>query len=244
LKEIIYGLKKILKSERQSVQDSTFRLLQVPMLPNAVIQRQMMNKNTKNIILFFILWLCIGMGHFGIAFYGKSSIFIALLDPIIHGLIAFVIIMPFYINRKISIFIFISVVLITIFIDLDHVIMAKSFNPYAIISLPNRPMSHSIIFSFIIAVFCAFIYFLYSKTNFKNFIFFVYLFGIALISHVMRDVTDGSNLTPWLFPFKSYSFPSLLFFILFVPLTYLHYFMSKDKINLDKLRFFFSPTFF
>ncbi|MFX0197644.1 MAG: metal-dependent hydrolase [Candidatus Hodarchaeota archaeon] len=147
----------------------------------------------------------------------SNPILIVISDPSIHGLVAFLIIVPLFLDRSPLPYsvLFISTIF-AILLDLDHAFTARSFDIQAIRSLSMRPVTHSLVFGILLGgiVSC-----FYIKKRIWKLALYVVIISIA--SHVLRDAFDN-NLTPWLFPFKPVSVPSSLGFSLFILFSYIH----------------------
>lgn len=116
--------------------------------------------------------------------------FTALLDPVAHAALALIVVLPWIVLARLPRYYAILAVAAAVLIDLDHFIVATSLSLKDAISLPMRPMSHSVIFCAGLAGLLGVI--------FRQFSAGAIIF-LALLSHLSRDATSGG--TPWLFPF-------------------------------------------
>lgn len=173
-------------------------------------------------LLLILGWIIAIVGHLLISYHIISnSLLIAMTDSFVHAFIAFLIIVPFFLDRSpLPITLLVIAITFCILLDLDHIIAAGSFNLQALLSLPMRPYSHSIVFGTIIA---GIVSLFYLKNQMWKFAF--YIVAISLISHVLRDGCE-SNLTPWAFPFKSFPIPSYIMFLFFISSSYLHLYFT------------------
>lgn len=165
------------------------------------------------------LWIFIFIGHDYIVPNTKEPILIALSDPSVHGLVGLVLMLPFWLYGIIDNKIFGLAVSLSFLIDIDHAIAAGSFDVKEMLSLPSRPISHSLLFSILIGCIVAYGCTLYTKEN--SFAFLFYIFFISLFSHVFRDAVD-TDMTSWAYPFRSISIPKFAFFSIFIIVNLLH----------------------
>lgn len=184
--------------------------------------------NFKKISPFVILligWILVFIGHNYIVPNTKIPMLIAIADPATHGLVSLLLIAPFIVFKQVDMQTGCIPISLGVLIDIDHIIAARSFNPADMVALLERPISHSILFSMIIAGVIS----VMLKSNCKSLTF--YMCFISLISHVIRDAIDSNN-TPWAFPFSSCPISQTLFIALFGGLSAGHLWWSmNDKIE-------------
>ncbi len=114
----------------------------------------------------------------------------ALLDPLAHVSLAIMVLLPWASALNAPPKYFIAGVASAILIDLDHFIAAGSLSLSDAISLPARPMAHSLLFCGAAAVLIGLA--MRSRLAFGA-------VGVALISHISRDASGGGT-TPLFWP--------------------------------------------
>lgn len=147
-----------------------------PLIPFAVV------------VVCFILQLAVDKG-LQINILGKRE-WTSLLDPLAHGSLAILVLSPltfyFGVSRKVALVALICAVAI----DVDHFIAAGSFSISSAVSLPGRPMAHSILFCSGAALLIGAISRSWSATL---------AVLLALLCHLSRDASGG-GLTPLFWP--------------------------------------------
>jgi membrane-bound metal-dependent hydrolase YbcI (DUF457 family) len=168
--------------------------------------------------LLLLCWLLIVLGHYCLvpAAAGWPWL-IALADPAVHALVAVALVLPLYGRGLLSPGLALLTVGLAVLIDLDHAVAAGSLHPARMISLPVRPLSHSLLFSLGAGALLAGLL----RGRDYSFAGLLYLFALSLASHVLRDAI-GSHNTPWAWPLASPPLPAGLFFGLFGGLSLLH----------------------
>lgn len=116
----------------------------------------------------------------------------ALLDPVAHAALALMVVLPWLVGLRLPGSYLLLAIAAAIFIDLDHFVAAGSFSVKEAISLPGRPVSHSLLFS---AVLAGIIGLIARQAKGAGVVF------LALLTHLSRDATSGG--TPWLFPLSN-----------------------------------------
>ena len=111
------------------------------------------------------------------------------LDPIAHVVLASTVILPWMVALRLPRSYLLLAAAAAFLIDIDHVVAARSFSLTAAISLPGRPISHSLLFSSGVAM-------IFGLMVRRTTAAIVVL--IALFTHVSRDATGGG--TPLLWP--------------------------------------------
>ncbi len=111
------------------------------------------------------------------------------LDPIAHVVLAISVTLPWIVALRLPRSYLLLAAAAALLIDIDHVVAARSFSLTAAISLPGRPISHSLLFSTGAAV-------IFGLMVRRTTAAIVVL--IALFTHVSRDATGGG--TPLLWP--------------------------------------------
>ena len=142
------------------------------------------------IALVVLLAILLGFDYLQHRKSSKLREIFALLDALIHGVIAVIIVLPILgisgINK-------ILIVMIAFFVagllDMDHFVVAKSVRISDAVKLNLRPYTHSITFALILGLLVWGI----SQQVLLGIVAF-----IAVTSHVMRDASDGT--TPFLWP--------------------------------------------
>ncbi|MBK8511682.1 MAG: metal-dependent hydrolase [Saprospiraceae bacterium] len=179
-------------------------------------------KLDKKLITSFLIiilgWFLVYIGHYYVVPNAKTPILIALSDPSVHGLVTVCIFLPLYIYNLIDFKLFFYIVLVSVLIDIDHAVAAKSFDIKAMLSLGNRPISHSLLFSLLFGSLITLISYKFYKIKP---IVLTYFFSFALSSHVLRDAIDSNN-TPWAYPLNSFPISAILFFIFYISLSIIH----------------------
>lgn len=101
---------------------------------------------------------------------------------------------------------------LSIFLDIDHALEARSLDPEKLLSLGRRPYTHSILFSLVVSLSVIIV----SSNPALSYIVFV-----SMLSHVMRDFSSG--VTHVFYPFKQPSSYAFEFYVLFsVALAFLN----------------------
>ena len=113
----------------------------------------------------------------------------ALLDPIAHAALALMVVLPWIVAFRLPRSYMLLAIAAAVLIDLDHFIAAGSFSVQEAISLPGRPVSHSILFS---AGLAGIVGLIARRLSAAGVVF------LALLTHLSHDATSGG--TPWLFP--------------------------------------------
>lgn len=114
-----------------------------------------------------------------------------LLDSPVHTLLAVLVVSPLFAHpcfRQQKFGWIVITGLVTVSLDLDHMVAARSFSLYDIQHLSVRPISHSLLF----AISCSFVACLVTRRATVGWL----VFG-ALTSHVVRDASSGSTLFLW-----------------------------------------------
>jgi len=168
-------------------------------------------------------WVLVYIGHYYIVPNAKLPILIALSDPAVHGLVTVCIFFPLLFYKAIDFKLFSYVVIVSVLIDIDHSVAAKSFELKEMLSLENRPISHSLLFSILLGSVISF--FAYKAYHIKP-IVLTYFFSIALASHVLRDAIDSNN-TPWAYPLNSFPISAIFYFLLFISLSFIHLYFGQ-----------------
>jgi hypothetical protein len=141
-------------------------------------------------------------------------------DELVHGLIAILMVLPFFLNRTpLPKTLFVVVLFLGVLIDLDHAIAAHSIDIDAMRSLPMRPLSHSLLFTLAVA---SVVSLFYKRSHCMKMAFYLLFLGQA--SHVLRDSFDGLH-ARWAFPFHSFLIPSGYGFFFLILISYLHLFI-------------------
>jgi membrane-bound metal-dependent hydrolase YbcI (DUF457 family) len=171
--------------------------------------------------LLLLGWALILLGHYyAVPAAAGHPWLIALSDPAVHALVAVVLVLPFYLLGRISAPLALLRVALAVLIDLDHAVAAGSLHPARMISLPARPLSHSLLFALLAGGGLAALWRGRSRRYPLGLLW--YLFGLSLASHVLRDAADGNETTPWAWPAASPAWPAAVFFGLFCLLSLLH----------------------
>jgi len=148
-------------------------------------------------ILSFLVFLYIEKRNLEKPLFKLSLLYVA-FDSFMHLCLYLILAMPLLKFRNE----FIIGAFTLIFIDVDHIVKAGSFQIKKIVSLGRRPYTHSLLFALISSLIVWFIS--------RNFIL-SYMIFISLIIHFLRDLTEGK--TYILFPYKkfyNYSFSAFI----------------------------------
>lgn len=174
-----------------------------------------MDKKTAFLLILILFgWVLIYLSHNFLIYTIKAPVAIAFVDPAIHGSVSFLLLLPFYFFQKVNTQMFIIGVSFGILIDVDHAVAAHSINIKAMLSLPARPITHSVLFAGIICILLTpFLY--YYNRRLVPWLLIFYVSFLSLISHVFRDAID-SCMTPWAYPLESFPISQLSFFIAFI----------------------------
>ena len=169
--------------------------------------------------LLLLGWGLVWVGHAYVVPALRTPWLIGLADPAVHGLVSGLLVLPLWLRRVIDFRVALLAVLLGVLIDLDHAIAAGSFNFSAMLSLPGRPLGHSLLVATLVAAVVA-LALRGWDARYGSWLPF-YLFVISLASHIARD-----GVTPWTFPFVTPPIPAAVFFGLFVPLSFVHLWMG------------------
>lgn len=171
-------------------------------------------------------------GHYWLVPHANPRWLVAIFDPAVHGLIAFLLIVPFYWWKRIDLKYLLVALGLALSIDIDHAIAARSIRIEDMINLPQRPIGHSVLFCAILSVSAALILKYYFKSK-KSMRLLIYLFFMALFSHIARDAINSTT-TPWAFPFELPPFDALIFFMGFfiLNLAHLYYAFRRNVLPL------------
>jgi hypothetical protein len=182
-----------------------------------------------SLLLFLILndYLNETKPFFNLTFWG-------LYDSFVHGITAVLVLSPFLMNIKASIFAlrFSIFYLIAILLDADHFIEIGKIDLKEAAALQMRPITHSLTFALLSGIIITVIYNLIKHNNrianHTAFMVFWIVFA-SLSSHVIRDASSG--VTPILFPIKIYYIPLWLYYCLELLLMILSFLLgySPDK---------------
>jgi hypothetical protein len=126
-------------------------------------------------------------------------IYWALLDSPVHAALALLVVSPLFAHRDLHQRTFRRVVvagLVTVFLDLDHFVAARSLSLYDALHLAARPVSHSLLF----ALGCGLLAHLLTRHASDGWL----VFGV-LASHILRGASSGG--TPFLWPLGVYRLP-------------------------------------
>lgn len=142
---------------------------------------------------------------------------IALVDECVHGLIAILVIWPFFSGRStLPARFFVIAALLAVLIDLDHAVAAGSFDVRAMMSLPARPLAHSYLFALGTAFVAGGVT---AEPELRRNVFYIYFASLA--SHILRDSLNSYH-TPWAFPFQSFPVNHEYGFALLIALSFVH----------------------
>ncbi len=141
-----------------------------------------------------------------------------LYDNWVHGMIAVLIALPLF--QKFEIKSLIIVFLIASLLDLDHFVVNFSFSLTKAISLPIRPITHSLLFATLMSV----AFFVITKNKKWTWLIFV-----AIASHVVRDAYGG--LTPIFYPLPISKIPYWSYLMCECLMIILSFNISKNKKN-------------
>ena len=111
------------------------------------------------------------------------------LDPLAHVVLAIIVVFPWIVALQLPSFHLPLAAASAVLIDIDHLVAAGSLSVKDAITLPMRPVSHSVLFCLGLAVILGLIA---RRLSVMGIVF------IALLTHVSRDATSGG--TPWLWP--------------------------------------------
>ena len=163
----------------------------------------------------------------------KQPLLLAISDSATHGLIATLMVTPFFTFNKTRIAILSLAVTLAIFIDLDHIFAAGSTEVTKMIALSTRPITHSLFYAIVIGIITTALIKIIYKT--ESFIFIFYSCFVALSSHIMRDAIDSKG-TFWAHPFNAPVISETVFFGIFigvniVSLYFVYYLKNGAKKN-------------
>ena len=193
-------------------------------------QIQTRRRFIAHLLLLTLGWALVLFGHYWLVPNANPRYWVAIFDPMVHGTIALLLILPFYLWKRIDLKYLLVALFLAIFIDIDHAIAARSIRVEDMLTLPTRPIGHSVLFCTIISVVAALILKHFFKSK-KSFRLLMYLFFIALFSHIARDAIH-TDLTPWAYPFELPPFDDLVFFAVFFTLNLAHLYYAFIKNNL------------
>jgi hypothetical protein len=175
-----------------------------------------------NISLLIVGWGLVGIGHVYVVPSLRTPLLIGLADPAVHGLVSALLALPLWLLRVVDLRVAVLAVLVGVLIDMDHAIAAGSFDFKAMLSLPGRPLGHSLLVAVLVAAVLA-LGLRYWDARYATWGPF-YLFLISLASHIARD-----GATPWAFPFVAPPIPAGVFFGVFVSLSFAHLLYGKFR---------------
>jgi len=118
----------------------------------------------------------------------------ALLDPIVQAILTLLIVSPLLTHPKLSGRLMrwaIITVLVTVLLDLDHFVVARSFSLKDALNISARPAGHSLLFALASAFFARWLI---------GFRAAGWLILIALLSHIIRDASHGGVPLLWPLP--------------------------------------------
>lgn len=167
-------------------------------------------------------WAVALWGHYVLVPGAKTPFQVSLTDPFVHGLIAALAIFSVHARGIISRKEWALFVSVAILIDLDHGIAARSLDLKDWVSLPRRPISHSILFSLAAAAVIA----LWLGRE-RKWLYF-HLVSVTLVSHVTRDAISGAP-TPWNYPFSPVPIAAIPYFATWMAVSLGHDFLPKGK---------------
>ena len=167
-------------------------------------------------------WLLVWLGHAYVVPQLKLPLLIGLADPAVHGLVSGLLVLPLWLRRVVDTPLAIIAVLVGVLIDVDHAIAAGSFDFKAMLSLPGRPLGHSFLVSTLVAAALALALRL-GWARYASWLPF-YLFWVSLASHIARD-----GVTPWAWPWVAPAIPAAVFFGVFVPLSFGHWWYAQRR---------------
>jgi hypothetical protein len=130
----------------------------------------------------------------------------ALLDPIVQTILTLLIVSPLFTHPKFSgrlTSLLIITVLVTVLLDLDHFVVARSFKLSDALKLSGRPGGHSLLFA-LASAFVARLLIGYRAGG--------WLILIALLSHIVRDASHGGVPLFWPLPTDDFflSYPAYI----------------------------------
>ncbi|MBF9142698.1 metal-dependent hydrolase [Hymenobacter properus] len=166
--------------------------------------------------LLLLGWTLVWIGHAYVVPTLRTPWLIGLADPAVHGLVSALLVLPLWLRRVIDFRVALLAVLLGVLIDLDHAVAAGSFSFKAMLSLPGRPLGHSLLVATLEATIVALALRGWSARYASWGPF--YLFWVSLASHIARD-----GVTPWAWPVAAPPIPAAVFFGLFVPLSLAHW---------------------
>ncbi|GAA4352759.1 hypothetical protein GCM10023185_12740 [Hymenobacter saemangeumensis] len=166
-------------------------------------------------LLLALGWGLVWLGHAYVVPWLQMPLLIGLADPAVHGLVALLLVLPLFLRGVVDAWVGAVAVLVGVLIDLDHAIAAGSFDFKAMLSLPGRPLGHSLLVAALVAAALALLLRLW-RARYAGWGPF-YLFLASLLSHIVRD---GD--TPWAYPWEAGPIPPAVFWGVFVPLSFLH----------------------
>lgn len=171
--------------------------------------------------LLVLCWLLVALGHYYVVPHAAGRPWlIALADPATHALVAVALTLPFLGTGRIGWPLALLTVSLAVLIDLDHAVAAGSLHPARMVSLPARPLSHSLLFAAAAGGLLAAVLPRRLAGQPRGLLW--YLFAMSLASHVLRDAIDSHN-TPWTWPAPPPPWADWQFFGLMTLLTGLHY---------------------
>ena len=165
--------------------------------------------------LLILGWVLVGLGHAYVVPKLHMPLLIGLADPAVHGLVSVLLVLPLWLLGVVDLRVAVIAVLAGVLIDVDHAIAAGSFDFKAMLSLPVRPLGHSLVVATLVAAVLA-LTLRYWDARHATWVPF-YLFLVSLASHIARD-----GATPWAFPFAAPPISAAVFFGVFVPLSFAH----------------------
>jgi hypothetical protein len=170
-------------------------------------------------------WLLVWLSHAYVVPQLKLPLLIGLADPAVHGLVSGLLVLPLWLRRVVDTPVAFIAVLVGVLIDVDHAIAAGSFDFKAMLSLPGRPLGHSLLVSTLVAAGLALALRL-GWARYASWLPF-YLFWVSLASHIARD-----GVTPWAWPWVAPPIPAAVFFGVFTPLSVGHLLYSNRAARL------------
>ncbi|MDO7849096.1 hypothetical protein Q5H92_22225 [Hymenobacter sp. M29] len=170
---------------------------------------------TVSLGLLLLGWALVWLGHAYVVPALLTPWLIGLADPAVHGLVSGLLVLPLLLRRVIDFRVALLAVLLGVLIDLDHAIAAGSFDFSAMLTLPGRPLGHSLLVATLVAAVVALALRGWDARYASGLPF--YLFWVSLASHIARD-----GATPWAFPVAAPPIPAAVFFGVFVPLSFVH----------------------
>ena len=99
--------------------------------------------------LLLLGWLLVWVGHVYVVPNLRMPLLIGLADPAVHGLVS--LLLPLFLLHQLDLRIAAITVLVGVLIDLDHAVAAGSFDFKAMLSLPGRPLGHSLLAAALVA---------------------------------------------------------------------------------------------